>query len=102
MKNVPSPRRASPTVLPDHLAALRERLAETVHDAWAARRLSEGWTYGPRRDDILKEHPCLVPYEKLPESDKEYDRATALATLTAVLQLGYRILPPERDATLGS
>jgi hypothetical protein len=33
----------------------------------------------------------LVPYENLPDSEKQYDRAAALETLRAVLALGYRI-----------
>lgn len=30
-----------------------------------------------KRDDIHKKHPCLVPYDELPEEEKEYDRNTA-------------------------
>jgi hypothetical protein len=54
-------------------------------------RLSEGWIWGPKRDDAKKTHPCLVPYAELPESEKEYDRQTALETIKAILALGYRI-----------
>jgi len=36
-----------------------------------------------------------VPYDELPESEKEYDRVTAIGTLKAILKLGYRILPPQ-------
>jgi ryanodine receptor 2 len=70
---------------------LTELLARNAHDHWAAQRLADGWVYGPRRDDGRKEHPCLVSYDDLPESEKEYDRAAALETLRAVLALGYRI-----------
>ena len=45
----------------------------------------------PRRDDARKEHPNLVPYEELSEADKDYDRATAMETIKAILSLGYRI-----------
>ncbi len=61
---------------------------------WAQRRLTEGWTYGPRRDDAAKTHPCLVPHAELPESEKEYDRQTAMETLKAILVMGYQIVPP--------
>ena len=78
-----------------HLSAdileLTERLAKNAHDIWARQRLGEGWKYGPRRNDAAKEHPCLVPYEQLPESEKQYDRNAALETLKAILALGYRI-----------
>lgn len=36
--------------------------------------MTEGWTYGPERNDTLKQHLCLMPYEELPESEKQYDR----------------------------
>ncbi len=77
--------------LPGDVLELRERLAENTHEVWARQRMSEGWTYGPRRDDDLKHHPCLVPYSQLPESEKEYDRNTALETLKVILALGYQI-----------
>ncbi|MDA4635727.1 RyR domain-containing protein, partial [Escherichia coli] len=63
--------------LPAEVRELAERLAEHVHDVWAARRLAEGWRHGPRRHDARKEHPGLVPYGELPESERAYDRATA-------------------------
>jgi hypothetical protein len=79
--------------LPPELLPLTERLAENSHDLWAQQRLSQGWTYGPQREDAKKLHPCLVPYNQLPESEKEYDRIAALGTLKAILKLGYRIVP---------
>jgi hypothetical protein len=81
-------------VLPAALLDLTERLAENTHDVWARQRLAEGWTYGPRRDDDAKTHPGLVPYADLPESEKDYDRGTAMETLKAILVLGYQIVPP--------
>lgn len=78
-----------------HLSAdileLGELLARNTHDLWASQRLAEGWRRGPRRDDVSKQHPCLVPYEDLPESEKEFDRRTALETLKVILTMGYRI-----------
>ena len=76
----------SPTIM-----ALTELLARNVHEAWACQRIAEGWTHGPTRDDQRKEHPDLVPYEKLPESEKDYDRMTAIDTLKAIVALGYVI-----------
>jgi hypothetical protein len=53
--------------------------------------MQDGWTYGPHRDDAKRTHPCLVPYEQLPESEKEYDRVMVNEALKAILALGYRI-----------
>ena len=90
----PNPIDTANVVLPTELQRLSELLAENTHDLWAAQRLAEGWSYGERRDDQQKLHPCLVPYEQLPESEKEYDRTTALGALKTILVLGYTIVPP--------
>ncbi len=68
-----------------------ERLAENAHDHWAARRISEGWVWGPQRDDSKKTHPDLIAYDRLNEAEKAYDRTTVLETLKAMIALGYRI-----------
>lgn len=91
MTYTPKPIDTSAVQLPLDLVALTERLAENTHDLWAAERIKEGWQHGPHRDDKAKEHPCLVPYAALPESEKQYDRQTALGALRAILALGYGI-----------
>ena len=87
----PKPIDTSGVTLSPELMALTERLAENAHDLWAQQRLSDGWNYGHNRDDQKKQHPCLVPYDELPESEKEYDRQAAIGTLRAILALGYQI-----------
>ena len=87
----PRPEDFSGVRLPDELEPLVELMAKNVHEVWAAGRVAEGWTWGPERDDALKQHPCLVPYEELPEEEKEYDRRTAVGTLKLILKQGFRI-----------
>lgn len=87
----PSPRDTSSVRLPDDLAQLTELLAKNTHENWARQRMDDGWRPGPRRDDERKEHPGLVPYEALSESEKEYDRRTAIEAVKTILALGYRI-----------
>jgi hypothetical protein len=87
----PQPIDTSEVQLSEEIIGLTEQLAKNAHATWARQRLKEGWRYGPQRDDARKEHPCLVPYDSLPESEKEYDRSVALATLKALLAMGYRI-----------
>jgi ryanodine receptor 2 len=77
--------------LPEELNDLVEKVAKNVHEVWAQSRISQGWTYGPERSDALKHHPCLVPYEDLPEVEKAYDRDTALGTLKLICRLGFTI-----------
>lgn len=77
--------------LPSIFDELREAIAENAHDKWAMERQSEGWTFGPKRDDSKLETPDMVPYAQLPESEKQYDRLMAEDTLKLLTALGYKI-----------
>ena len=88
---VPQPMDTSNIQLPEELNVLVEQMAKNVHEVWAQSRISQGWTYGKERSDALKQHPCLVPYEELPEVEKAYDRDTALGTLKLISKLGFKI-----------
>lgn len=91
MKYQPKPIDTSDIVLPEELNRLIEEMAKNVHEVWAENRMKEGWTYGKERDDVKMHHPCLVAYEDLPDSEREYDRNTAVGTLKLILKLGFRI-----------
>lgn len=96
----PSPVDTSDVVLPEELLALTEEIAKNVHEVWAVGRIAEGWTYGPVKDPEKKQTPQLVEYEKLPESEKEYDRNTALETLKLIVKLGYSIEKGDRGSAV--
>lgn len=87
----PKPIDTSDVVLPTELVCLTEKIAENVHDVWANGRISEGWRYGSEKNVEAKTTPLLVPYEELPENEKDYDRNTALETLKLIMKLGYDI-----------
>jgi len=87
----PRPIDTSEIILSEQLLELTEQIAENVHEVWAAGRIAEGWTYGEKRDQELKQTPCLLPYGELPESEKDYDRNTAMETLKLIVKLGYTI-----------
>ena len=87
----PQPVDTKDVKLPAELETLVEAMAKNVHEVWAEVRIAQGWTYGAERDDVDKKHPCLVPYEELPESEKEYDRQTAISTLKLIKKIGFRI-----------
>lgn len=88
---IPHPIDTTDVELPDEMKQLVEQLARNVHENWALGRLNDGWTFGPVRDDVLKQHPCLVEYDELPESEKDYDRHTAIETLKLIMKLGWTI-----------
>ena len=87
----PQPVDTSEVRLPAELDELVEKIAKNVHEVWAQSRIEQGWTYGEERNDELKHHPCLVPYEELPEVEKDYDRDTALGTLKLICKFGFKI-----------
>ena len=89
----PNPIDTTDVILNEELLKISEKLAEQVHEVWAQGRIKEGWTYGEERNNEKKQTPCLVPYDELPESEKEYDRNTAYATLKLIVKLGYEIKP---------
>ena len=88
---LPQPVDTADVKLPEALLSLAEEIAKNVHEVWSEGRMKEGWTFGEKRDDALKHHPCLVPYEELSESEKEYDRNTAQETLKLIVKLGFKI-----------
>jgi len=91
---IPSPVDTTDVVLPESLDPYLEFIAANVHDTWAKGRMDAGWTYGPVRDEAKKQHPGLIPYFDLPESEKAYDRDTAISTLKFICRMGFMITRP--------
>ena len=88
---IPQPIDLSDIKLPEELEVLTERLARNIHEVWAQSRISQGWRYDEKRNDDLKTHPGLVPYEELTEVEKQYDRDTALSALKFIVNEGFNI-----------
>ena len=91
MNYTPQPIDTTDVQLPRELELLIEQMSKNVHEVWAETRIKQGWTYGERRSDELKTHPCLIPYEELPEEEKDYDRNTSISTLKLIMKLGFKI-----------
>lgn len=91
----PKPIDTSKIDLGSDLRELVEQLAANAHDVWGAKRIEDGWRYGPERNDQAKLHPCLVPYVELPESEKTYDRIMVEQAIKSVVALGWRIERPK-------
>ena len=91
VKYTPQPIDTKNIVLPVELEQLVEQMSKNVHEVWADTRMKQGWTYGEQRNDELKTHPCLIPYEELPEEEKVYDRNTSIDTLKFIIKQGFTI-----------
>lgn len=95
-KYIPNPVDTEQIQLSKELEYLVEEMAKNVHEVWSKTRIEQGWTYGEKRDDVLKQHPCLVPYEELPEEEKVYDRNSSVETLKLIMKLGFKISKDEK------
>lgn len=93
----PQPIDTTDVRLPEELKPLAEQMAKNVHEIWAETRIAQGWTYGPERNDAAKKHPCLVPYNQLPEEEKVYDRNTSIETLKFIIKAGFDIKKQNLD-----
>jgi hypothetical protein len=93
----PQPIDTSKVELPEAVQKLTELLARNAHEVWAQSRLADGWRWGPERNDERHEHPCLIPYEELPESEKDFDRAIAVQTLKTIVALGFHLVRPDGE-----
>ena len=87
----PAPIDLSVVQLSEDLKKLGEELAENAHEVWAMERQSEGWTYGPKRDDHKLQTPDMIPYTQLPDTEKQYDRLMATETIRLLIAKGYKI-----------
>lgn len=45
-----------------------------THNSWMKEKLETGWKYGPVKDAIQKTHPCLIPFDQLPEAQQKKDK----------------------------
>lgn len=44
------------------------------HDAWSKDKVENGWKFGREKDPEAKTHPCLVPFNELPEFQRKKDK----------------------------
>lgn len=46
---------------------------EASHENWTRQKESEGWEYGPEKDELRKKHPCMVDFVHLPPDQQAKD-----------------------------
>jgi hypothetical protein len=71
-----------------------ELLAKMEHARWVRERRKAGWQYGPKKDPVAKTHPCLVPWSKLKESERDKDRAAVRAIPKILAEAGFQMYRP--------
>jgi len=60
---------------------------EDSHANWLRAKAADGWTWGPEKDPPVRKHPCMVPYDELPEAQRIKD-----AIFLAVVRSSARLL----------
>lgn len=50
-----------------------EKSPEESHANWMAEKEADGWVYGEEKDVEKKTHPCMVPFNELPEQQRVKD-----------------------------
>jgi hypothetical protein len=69
-----------------------EILAEAEHERWMRSKLEDGWAYAPEGDRLKKLHACLVPWNELPEVEKEKDRHLVRGIPLILARAGFAIV----------
>lgn len=62
-----------------------EFLARAEHERWINDMISKGYRFGPEKDDVLRTRPTIVPWDRMPEDEKEKDR-NAVRSLPLILK----------------
>jgi hypothetical protein len=47
---------------------------DAQHNAWMEDKIKDGWVYGEVKDAEKKTHPCIVPFNELPEFQQKKDK----------------------------
>lgn len=46
---------------------------DAQHNAWMQDKINDGWVYGDVKDAEKKTHPCIVPFDRLPDFQQKKD-----------------------------
>jgi len=84
-------------VLNNDLNQIVQKFSEHYHDAWASRKLENGWTYGDQWSDMNKTHPRLKPYNMLSDYERERYKEPVRESLKALLAIGWSVEHAEVD-----
>ena len=72
-----------------------DKLARAAHKVFCDALAADGWKYGPIKNDVAKEHPSLVDFDKLPSDQKEQNRGQALDIPGKLAFAGCYMVPAE-------
>ncbi|XP_071036526.1 ryanodine receptor [Parasteatoda tepidariorum] len=97
---MPEPITTTMVQLTPDLTNVIVKFAEHFHDAWAIRKMGNGWVYGDYWNDERKCHPRLKPFALLSDMEKERYEEPIRESTKALLALGWKLDPSEARTTL--
>jgi hypothetical protein len=69
-----------------------EVMARMEHERWVQDLSQAGWRFAPgARDPVRRAHPALLPWEELPEEEREKNRATVRELPAFLVRAGLQI-----------
>jgi len=81
--------------------AIEDTTDSDRHDAWMKMHFEQGWKYGPELKPADKEHPNLLPWDKLPANTRSKARIfdiVAKHTIAAIREMTVHTCPAWTDA----
>jgi len=70
-----------------------ETMAMVEHIRWSWEKRLNGFRFAPTRNDSSRKHHCLVPYDELPEFEKEKDRILVRMIPALLQDIGFAPSP---------
>ena len=69
-----------------------ELLSKMEHERWMNVKLKTGWVFAQETNKLKKQHSALVPWEDLPETEKDKDRDLVRAIPQLLTEIGYTVV----------
>jgi hypothetical protein len=70
-----------------------EVMARLEHERWCADQVRHGWKFAPGKKDIQnRTHPDLLPWENLPEPEKEKNRIPSRELPALLTRVGFSVV----------
>lgn len=66
---------------------------EAAHTNWVIDMGEQGWTWGAEKNEALKTHPCILPYERLPHHQRIKDDIFCAIIKASTYEKPIRVMP---------
>ena len=66
-------------------------MARLEHEDWCREKTAAGWKYGPEKDPKGKTNPSILPWDELPENDKEKNKEFVRGLPRLLARAGFQI-----------